>query len=94
MGDILAFWDAIFFSLTKIQYDKNLWTPIIAHEVSNTISLVGAFFFGPVWVVVNLIFSSVEIVSRQETNQIDIFKKCVCISRSMTDISGLIMLSL
>ena len=49
IGVILTFLDAIFFSLIKMHYDNNLWAAIIAHGASNTIGLLGFFFFGPVY---------------------------------------------
>ncbi len=40
--------DAIFFSLLKLKYD-NIWAPILAHGLSNTIGLTAFFFVGPIY---------------------------------------------
>ena len=48
IGVIVTTLDAIFFSALKRKYDNNLWAPILAHGISNTIGLVAFFLVGPI----------------------------------------------
>lgn len=47
VGVIVTALDAVFFSLLKQRYGGNLWAPILAHGISNTIGLVTFYLVGP-----------------------------------------------
>jgi membrane protease YdiL (CAAX protease family) len=40
--------DALFFSWLKLRVENNLWAPILAHGVSNTIGLTAYYLVGPI----------------------------------------------
>jgi uncharacterized protein len=48
MGVALTALDALFFSWLKLRFENNLWAPILAHGVSNTIGLTAYYLVGPI----------------------------------------------
>ncbi len=48
IGVIITTLDAIFFSVLKRKFDNNLWAPILAHGISNTIGLLAFYLVGPI----------------------------------------------
>jgi uncharacterized protein len=48
IGVVVTTLDAIFFSGLKRRYANNLWAPVLAHGMSNTIGLTAYYFVGPI----------------------------------------------
>lgn len=49
VGAVITFLDALFFSALFYAFKRNLWAPILAHGLSNTLGLLWFFFLGPIY---------------------------------------------
>ena len=48
IGVVITFLDALYFSFLRYRY-QNIWAPILAHGLLNTIGIVTFFFTGPLY---------------------------------------------
>jgi uncharacterized protein len=48
VGAVVAFLDALFFSVLRLRY-RTLWAPVLAHGFSNTLGIVTVFLIGPIY---------------------------------------------
>jgi CAAX protease family protein len=49
IGVVVTFCDAIFFSLVRMHFGRNLWASVFAHGMNNTLGLVAFFVVGPIY---------------------------------------------